>query len=188
MVNDEYTPEVEQDENENNEGQEGVIENDDENQDQNQSETKSKDDDKDWKAEALKLKAILERNKNKKHDDKPPRKSNGLDYGQKAFLVANGVKGENETKLVEEAMRETGKSLEQVLESKYFQAELNELRELENTKNATPKGSRSGGGVPTDSVEYWAQKPIEDVPQEMRIKVVNYKLEKSKQGGVFYNS
>jgi len=42
--------------------------------------------------------------------------------------------------------------------------------------------------VPTDSVDYWMSKPIEEVPPEMRIKVVNARLAKEKTKGVFYNS
>lgn len=61
MENDEKTAELEQHENET---QEEVAE---ETQDTSeQSEETSHEDDKDWKAEALKYKAILERNKNKK--------------------------------------------------------------------------------------------------------------------------
>ena len=117
-----------------------------------------------------------------------PSKSNELDYGQKAFLVASGIKGEAETKLVRDAMRESGKSLEQVLESKYFQSELESHRELANTTKASDglKGRRSN--TQTDSVEYWMSKPIAEVPPEMRIKVVNARIAKEKGGGVFYNS
>ena len=113
-------------------------------------------------------------------------KSDGLGYGEKAFLVANGIKGE-ETKLVEDAMKKTGGTLEEVLDNPYFQAQLKEARDLAGTILATPKG-KGGSGVPTDSVEYWMQKPIEEVPQEMRIKVVNAKLAKEKGGLKFYNS
>ena len=115
------------------------------------------------------------------------KKSDDLDYGQKAFLVANGVKGEAETKLVREAMRESGKTLEQVLESKYFQSELENMRELAKTKDATPTGRRTSNAS-VDSVEYWMSKPIADVPKEMRIKVVNARLEKESGKGAFYNS
>jgi hypothetical protein len=42
--------------------------------------------------------------------------------------------------------------------------------------------------VATDSVEYWMAKPIEEVPAEMRTKVVNAKISKDKNKGNFYNS
>ena len=113
-------------------------------------------------------------------------KSGGLDYGEKAFLVANGIKGD-ENKLVEDAMKKTGGTLEEVLSNPYFQAQLKETRDLAVTTDAIPKG-RSGNNVPTDSVEYWMTKPIEEVPQNMRAKVVNAKLASDKSKGMFYNS
>lgn len=119
--------------------------------------------------------------------EKKSSKSDDFDYGEKAFLVANGVKSKDEMNLARDYVKNTGKTLDEVLESKYFQSELKEMRELAQTKEATPTGKRSGG-VPTDSVEYWMAKPIEDVPQEMRIKVVNAKLKQNENKGGFYNS
>ncbi len=122
-----------------------------------------------------------------KKESKPSQKSDGLDYGEKAFLVANGIKGQAEMNFVQEVMRETGKNLEQVLESKFFKAELEERRELAKTAEATPSGKRSGDST-VNSVEYWLTKPIEEVPQNMRTEVVNAKINQSKNKGVFYNS
>lgn len=115
------------------------------------------------------------------------KKSDGLDYGQKAYLVANGIKSPSEVKLVQEWMKESGKDLETVLESKRFQGELEDMREIAKTAIATPTGKRSGQ-VPTDSVDYWLNKPFEEVPKEMREKVVNAQIAKDKNKGVFYNS
>lgn len=115
-----------------------------------------------------------------------PKSGGVLGYGEKAFLVASGIKGA-EIKLVQEAMKRTGETLEEILENPYFQAKLKEARELAGTVNATPKG-KGGTGVPTDSVEYWMQKPIEEVPQDLRIKVVNAKLAKEGNKLSFYNS
>lgn len=146
----------------------------------------------DWEAKAKELEGRLKRaetklSKTPKPEAGKPSTSNGLDYGMKALLRAEGIKGETETKLVEQFMKETGKSLEQVIDSKFFKAELEEMRELARTAEAIPSGKRSGNSA-VDSVEYWMSKPIEDVPQDMRIKVVNAKLEREKKGGVFYNS
>ncbi len=147
----------------------------------------------DWEAKARELEGRLKRAETKlsKTSKEPvaskPSTSNGLDYGQKAFLVANGIKGESETKFVQKFMQETGKDLEQVIDSKFFQAELADMRELAKTADATPSGKRSGSSA-IDSVEYWLNKPIEDVPKEMRIQVVNAKMKQEKSVGVFYNS
>lgn len=185
MENDKDTLELEQDDTQIQDEQENNQETD-ETQTQNQDDTE--EDDTDWKAEALKYKAILDRNKNKKPDTKEPsKKSNDLDYGQKAYLTANGIKGSKEFDFVKNEIKASGEDLDSLLENDYFKARLEKFRSLNKSQEAIPKGSRSGG-VPTDSVEYWLSKPIEEVPADMRIKVVNAKLEKSKGKGVFYNS
>lgn len=110
-----------------------------------------------------------------------------LDYAQKAFLAVNDIKNANEIKLVEDIIANTGKTLEEVLESKYFQAELKELRDIETTKQATPPGSKRTGESALDTVEYWIAKgelpPASEV--ELRRKVVNARIQKEKQGSVF---
>lgn len=130
-------------------------------------------------AKVKELKAQLEKGTSKKSD--------GLDYGQKAYLVANGIKSPTEVKLVQEWMKESGKDLETVLESKRFQGELEDMREIAKTAIATPPGKRSGNS-PLESVEYWMNKPFEEVPKDMKAKVVNAKLDKDKNQGQFYNS
>ena len=179
MENDNQTPEVELDENQINEEVES----------EEVESTEQEVEETDWKAEALKYKAILDRNKNKKSPEQKTTKSNDLDYGQKAFLVANGVKEADEMKLVKGVMQETGKNLEDVLSSKYFQAELKEMRDLKASSNAIPNGKRSGTAS-QDSVDYWLAKgelpPAHDV--ELRRKVVNARIKKNDTKGVVYNN
>ncbi len=181
MINDNQTPDLEQDVNETQEGQE-------ESEQETEDQTIPQEDDKDWKAEALKYKAILDRNKDKKSETKSSaKKSNELDYGAKAFLTANGIKGSKEFEFVETELKQSGQDLESLLENDYFQSRLEKFRNISKTQSAIPQGKRSNG-VPTDSIEYWMSKPIEEVPKDMRIKVVNARLEKDKVKGVFYNS
>lgn len=181
MQNDEYTPEVELDENQNYENEEVETE--------ESEETDSVEDEKDWKSEYLKAKAILDRNKAKKSErtETPAKKSDTLDYGKKAFLTANGIKGSKEFDFVQKELKASGQELEDLLDNDYFQSKLDKFRAINKTANATPTGSRSNG-TPTDSVEYWIGKPIEEVPTEMRAKVVKAKVNKETQKGVFYNS
>jgi hypothetical protein len=118
------------------------------------------------------------------------RNSGELDYGQKAFLAANGVKGSDEMKLFQEIMRNTGKrDLEAVLESKYWKSELEELRALRSTAEANPSGSKRSGQSSADSVDYWIAKgelpPVSN--PELRRQVVNARLKKSDSGSPFYN-
>lgn len=140
-----------------------------------------------WKAEALKNKAILDRNKEKKTETKKESKADGLGYGELAFLTAKGVSDDREVEFVEAELKKSGMELKDLMKNEYFTSKLDNFRELNKTSDATPKGKRSGG-VATDSVEYWMAKPIEEVPKDMRTKVVNAKLEKERNKGVFYNS
>lgn len=179
MLIDENTPDLDQDDNEVQEVEE------------NEAAEVAEVDATDWKAEALKYKAILDRNKNKKREpakqSNSKQNSNEFGYGEKAFLNANGIKGSKEIEFVQNELKQSGSELDSLLENDYFTARLEKFRALNATAEATPTGNRSGS-QPLDSVEYWMSKPIKDVPQEMRIKVVNAKLAKEKTKGVFYNS
>lgn len=118
---------------------------------------------------------------------KTSKESGELDYGQKAFLVANGIKGSEETNLVKEIMSATGKSLDDVLESRHFQAELKALREDKATKDAIPTGSKRSGQSQATEVEYWLAKgelPPAD-QRELRTKVVNARIKIQKDKSVF---
>lgn len=182
MENDEKTPELEQDETKNQE--EETKEETQESSDQEESE--SKEDDTDWKAEALKYKAILDRNKNRPERKSESKKSGELDYAQKAFLMTSGIKGSKEFDFVKDELKKSGEELETLLENEYFQSKLEKFRAVNKTSDAIPKG-KNGSGVSLDSVEYWINKPIEEVPQEMRVKVVNARLKKEEGKGMFYN-
>lgn len=119
-----------------------------------------------------------------------PSKKGVLDYSQKAFLIASGIKGNDEFSLVQEVMKSTGKSLEDVIESKYFKAELNELRELNKSADANPASGNRSGNSARNTVEYWIAKgelpPASEV--DLRRKVVNARMTKAKSAGQFYNS
>lgn len=112
--------------------------------------------------------------------------SDGFGLDVKGYLKASGIKA-NEFDFVRAELKASGSDIDTLLENEYFQAKLEKQRELNTTAVAVPRGKGSTG-VPTDSVEYWVTKPIEEVPQEMRTKVVNARLAKEKVKGVFYNS
>ena len=121
-------------------------------------------------------------------ENNPSKKSDGeLDYGQKAYLTANGIKGAKEFEFVKKELKSSGYDLDGLLENDYFKSKLENFRALSKTAEATPTGKRSNG-VATDSVEYWMTKPLEEVPKDMRIKVVNAQIAKEKNKGQFYNS
>jgi len=96
-------------------------------------------------------------------EDKPDPKTVGkkieLGYGEKGFLVANGIKGTQEFELVQSIMKESGKSLDEVLESRYFLAELKSLRDENAALDAAPRGNGTRGGSSAKStVDYWIEK------------------------------
>ena len=154
----------------------------------------------DWKSLALKnqgiakrLKTKLEKAKDKAKeppkeiDDKPePKEKQGFDYAEKAFLTANGIKSD-EYAFVEEVMKSTGKSLDEVLEAKYFQSELKERREEKASKDAIPSGSKRAATSSRDTVEYWIAKgelPPEN-QRELRQQVVNARIKSEKDKSQF---
>lgn len=119
-------------------------------------------------------------------EEKKP-KSGGLDYGQLAFLVSKGIEDDRDVEFVKKELKGSGLELAELLKNGYFKEKFSEFQAINKTTDATPKGKR-GGGVATDSVEYWASKPIAEVPQEMRQAVVNHRLKAESSTGVFYNS
>jgi len=119
----------------------------------------------DYKALALKMQGMAKRfqTKIKKLGETPPAKPSepkpeGLDYAQKAYLAALGYKDEGEMAKVNEIMRGTGKKLEDVLMSKYFLAEINEMREQKKTQDAIPTNSKRSGTSAKSEVDYWIAK------------------------------
>jgi hypothetical protein len=185
MLNDENAPEVVQDEN---------------NTPQETPEEKSTTEEEtiDWKKRAHELQIILDRNKgyidkvkgrSTKKEESKTDTSGKLDYGMKAFLAAtHGIKESSEFEFVEKNLRESGKQLEELLENKYFKAELEDFRAKKKSEEATPSTSGRNGNSAYDSVEYWKTKDIKDVPPEKRIEVVNARLQEEKSKGIFYNS
>jgi len=118
-------------------------------------------------------------------------KSDELDYGQKAFLVANDIKSQDEIKIVKDIMKDTGKTLEQVLESKYFQAELKEFREKKQTADAIPSKTKRSSNSAKDQVEYWLGKKDSngnyEYPEdrELKMKVIDARRKESSKGNPY---
>lgn len=152
-----------------------------------EGESEQETDTTDWKAEALKYKAILERNKEKKSEVREEHKnSDEFGYDIKAYLKSSGIKAD-EFDFVKKELKNFGGSVDDLIENEYFQAKLEKERKVKETAEAIPKSKRSGSPA-TDSVDYWLSKPFEEVPQNMRAKVVNARLDKEKNGIRFYNS
>ena len=161
------------------------------------------EDDIDWKALAQKNQGIAKRNQTKlkklklkveedkkaKPEVKKPEskdKKESFDYAEKAYLKTSDVKPE-EFKLVQEIMSSTGKTLDEVLESKYFRAEQKELREAKESADAVPTGTKRASQSHKDKVDHWLAKgelPPADQPK-LRREYVNAKIEKEQSGARF---
>lgn len=116
-------------------------------------------------------------------------KSKGeLDYAQKAFLIANGIKGTEEQELVLDVMSATGKDLDEVVENKYFINDLKDLREAKAVNEATPPSSgRSPTSSPKSEVGYWVAKgemPPVDQPK-LRQEFVQARMKAQTDGNPF---
>lgn len=143
----------------------------------------------DWKAEANRLRGIAKRNETRlkklqaikvesaTEPKKEPSEKATFDYAEKAFLRANGIQAD-EYPLVLEVMQSTGKSLDDVLDAKYFQAELKERREAKASKDAIPSGTKRTASSTRDTVDYWLAKgelpPLDQ--RELRQQVVNARI------------
>lgn len=148
------------------------------------SEAKYTEREKQYYARLKKAEAEVKELRSKVTESKP--QSDDFGYDVKAYLKSSGIKA-NEFEFVQTELKKSGADIDTLLDNEYFQARLEKHRAIAATEAATPTGKRSGGAA-TDSVDYWMGKPMEDVPKDMRIKVVNARLDKEKNKNVFYNS
>jgi hypothetical protein len=199
MNENDKNPEDVQDEKDIEEGADDAGADDEGNDDEGEEGKDNKPDSKDKPSKespedkVARLKRQLAREERKlgkgKTDEQPKPQTKPGEFGlvEKTYLKSEGIKGADEIKLVKEFMKNTGKSLDSVVESKYFQAELKELRESRAATDATPKGKNRSGQSSRDTVEYWVAKgelpPADQV--ELRRQVVNAKMAAQKTGNVF---
>ncbi len=151
----------------------------------------------DWKAEAEKFRGMATRRGTKlaklrtktpptpaapQQNSQAP-KNGELGYGEKAFLNSEGYKHAEDHAYVQQTMKDTGRSLEQVLSTPYVKAELERMGEERKTKAAAPSADGGRQGAPArNSVEYWLAKgelpPASET--QLRRDVVNAKMGKAK--------
>ncbi len=134
-----------------------------------------------------------------KYAEKPPEqkpnpsdKTTEFGYGEKAFLNSEGIKGEEEHALVKDIMKESGKTLEQVVASGYFQSQLKEVRYRAAAKAAIPDTNNRAGNQSPTSVEYWIKKgalpPNTPENRKLRQDVVNARYKQGKSDKTFTDS
>jgi len=155
----------------------------------------------DWKAIAQKNQGIAKRFKTKQEKLKAdleaakpkPKKAkvkgtDKLDYAQKAFLIANGIKGSEEHQLAFDIMKRLGTDdLDMVVEDEFFMSKIKTLRDKVTLEEATPPSGRTPSSSPKSDVEYWTAKgemPPADQPK-LRQDYVNAKLKAQTDGSPF---
>lgn len=115
------------------------------------------------------------------------------DYGLLAYLTAKGLEHEEDIALFNKVRSETGKKPEEIISSKYFQAELKEQQEIRATKSAQPTGNQRGGTKARDDAEYWHEKvqsgkaTFAEVPEGLRYKVSQLKAQASSESSPLLN-
>jgi len=127
----------------------------------------------------------------KSETEKQPDEEFGL--LEKTYLRTADIVDEDEVELVKKLMEETGKGVE-VIDTKYFKSELEELRTTKTTEKATSevRGGR-GNTKATDSPEHWIAKGVpptaEQVPdKKTRVKIARAMMANASTGGKkFYN-
>lgn len=134
--------------------------------------------------------------KESKGDTAKQTQSDDSDYSDRydsLLLRTEGIKNEKEIALANKLKAETGMDMEKLLNSKYFQLELEELRtELANANASSDvKGDGSGGNAKQTSA-YWIAKgeypSKEQVPDRtVRAEIRSALMNKEKEGGKFYN-
>ncbi len=155
----------------------------------------------DWKAEALKRDGMARRfqtklKKFKELEDKAkadaeakatdetqqPQDKTDFDLAEKSYLLGLGAK-KSELPFIFEEVKNTGKSIDELWDSPYFQEKLAEKR----TESAIPKDTGRGGNSTKDNVDYWLNKPTGELPEDRELarKVVNARLAKEQQASKF---
>ena len=144
---------------------------------------------------AQRFKTKLEKSKEVKEPKTTPEpkvepKSNEVDYGLEAYFVAKGIPDED-IDFIHQSMKDTGKEAKDLLGKNWFQAELKERQDARTSEKAIPKGTKRSSSGTQDSVEYHLEKyesgtmKLDEMPFEMRSKVLEKALERKEAAGKF---
>ena len=112
-----------------------------------------------------------------KVDDKKAEKSK-LDFGEKAFLKAYGIEGEEALDFIASMRERTGDELDILVNDDIVKAKLKAFKDASAAKDAIPsKTNRSNQSDAKENVDYWIKKGELPKDTELRKKVVNAKLD-----------
>ena len=117
-------------------------------------------------------------------------KKDDFDYGEKSYLAVKKLDDKIALEKIKDYLAEnSGKTLEDAVTNKFLLAEINEARDLQKTKDATPSSSKRAPTSGKGSVDYWVSKgelpPVDQV--QLRRDVLNKRIELEKQDSKFAN-
>jgi len=120
-------------------------------------------------------------------NDKKEENKGGLDRIDRAILRTEKIFDVDEVDLVQSIMKETGKDVEDVLESRYFKAELKAMREDKTAEDAIPSSSKRSSNSNRNSVDYWLAKGEMPPAGESKLRqdYVNAKINKARTSSQF---
>lgn len=110
-----------------------------------------------------------------------------LDKMDRAILRMEKITDPDEVALVKDFMRDTGKSIDDVLENRVFKAELKAMREDKKADDAIPSNSKRSMNSNRNSVEYWLAKGEMPPAGETKLRqdYVNARIAKTKERHMF---
>jgi hypothetical protein len=115
------------------------------------------------------------------------KKEEGLDRIDRMFLRSEQITDADEIDLVKDFVKSSGKSIEDVVDSRAFKAELKAMRDDKKAEDAIPTNSKRSGQSNSSSVEYWIAKgemPPASEPK-LRQAYVNAKMAKTAERNMF---
>ncbi len=119
-----------------------------------------------------------------------------LDYGNLAFHNSKSdsikIESPDDLEFLRNTLRDTGKSQESLLDSKWFIQEMKDRQVERAVQNAIPKGTKRAGQAQGDefSIAYAHYKETNELPADpmLRQKVVDHRYQSETTGSQFYNS
>jgi len=162
----------------------------------------------DWKDLALKQQGINKRLKTKmakakeekvEEPEEPvtpvkkqDKQSSEFDYGQKTFInqiLKVDITDDKQMEVVNDYLT-NGKSLDDLSANKHFKNDLKDIKDSQKVTNAVPAGNKRSVGTEKSAESYWLNKyesgtPLNEVPSEIRNKVLNAKLAREEQKSMF---
>lgn len=115
----------------------------------------------------------------------------GFDYGELAFHNSKTdsfkLEHTDDIQALQTAMQDTGKSMSEILESKWFQEDIGKMQDKRNAAQALPKETKRGASPAADEATYWFNKvqqgtaTLNDIPDvNVRRQVLNRRIEQEK--------